>query len=175
MRQSSGLRLIQAYQLGWRGLAFNMGNKNGVGNLPYTNVGTPLATSAKLRQAFEEAIDRNELNKVVFEGLFQPACTLIAPANTAWYEATKVPCTPYDPKDAKKLVAASGFPSPTVHLLTANTTRPLPAYVLWCLTRFGKLCTHGPHQVAQKSTSTTFPFCSAIAASTWATVAGTGS
>src|SRR5439155_9910005 len=56
VRQSSGLRLIQAYQLGWRGLAFNMGNKNGVGNLPYTNVGTPLATSAKLRQAFEEAI-----------------------------------------------------------------------------------------------------------------------
>ena len=47
----------------------NLGNKNGVGNLPYTNVGTPLASSPKLRQAFEEAIDRKTLNKVVFGGL----------------------------------------------------------------------------------------------------------
>ena len=87
-------------------------------------MGTPLASSAKLRQAFEEAIDRNTLNKVVYGGLFQPSCTLIAPANTAWYDATKVPCTPYDPKDAKKLVAASGFPNPTVHLLTEHDRQP---------------------------------------------------
>ena len=33
-----------------------------------------------------------------------------------------MPCTPYDPADAKKLVAASGFPNPTVHLLTPNTS-----------------------------------------------------
>ena len=104
------------------GIVINIGNKNGVGNLPYANVGTPLASSAKLRQAFEEAIDRNALNKVVFGGLDQPSCTPIPPANTAWYDATKVPCTPYDPADAKKLVAASGFPNPTVHLLTPNAT-----------------------------------------------------
>ena len=122
VRQDSGLRVIQAPQLGWQGIFINIGNKNGVGNLPYTPVGTPLASSAKLRQAFEEAIDRNTLNKVVFGGLVQVSCTPIPPANTAWYDATKVPCTPYDPKDAKKLVAASGFPNPTVHLLTANTT-----------------------------------------------------
>ena len=60
VRQSSSLRVIQAPQLGWRGIIINIGNKNGVGNLPYTNVGTPLASSAKLRQAFEEAIDRND-------------------------------------------------------------------------------------------------------------------
>ena len=59
----------QVPQLGWRGIVINIGNKNGVGNLPYANVGTPLASSAKLRQAFEEAIDRNTLNKVVFGGL----------------------------------------------------------------------------------------------------------
>jgi hypothetical protein len=29
--------------------------------------------------------------------------------NTAWYDATKVPCTPYNPVAARKLVAASGF------------------------------------------------------------------
>jgi ABC-type transport system substrate-binding protein len=42
---------------------------------------------------------------------------MIAPEDTAWYAATKVPCTPYDPADARKLVAASGYPHPTVHLL----------------------------------------------------------
>ena len=122
IRQTSSLQVIQVPQLGWSGLVINLGNKNGIGNLPYTNVGTPLASSAKLRQAFEEAIDRDTLNKVVFGGLFHPSCSPIAPANTAWYDATKVPCTPYDPKDARKLVAASGFPNPTVHLLTVNTT-----------------------------------------------------
>ena len=33
-----------------------------------------------------------------------------------------IPCTPYDPADARKLVAKSGISNPTVHLLTANTT-----------------------------------------------------
>jgi len=115
--------VIQTPQLGWSGVIINIGDKNGGGgNLPYTNVGTPLASSPKLRQAFEEAIDRNTLNEVVFGGLYQPSCTLVAPADAAWYDATKVPCTPYDPKDAKKLVAAAGFQNPTVHLLVRNTT-----------------------------------------------------
>ncbi len=59
-RQDSSLRVIRAPQLGWRGVVINIGNKNGVSNLPYQNVGTPLAQSPKLRQAFEEAIDRND-------------------------------------------------------------------------------------------------------------------
>ncbi len=122
VRQSSGLRVMQGPQLGWQGLIINIGNKNGLGNLPYTNTGRPLASSAKLRQAFEEAIDRNTMNRVVFDGLMQVSCSLIAPADTAWYDATKVPCTPYDPTDAKRLVAASGFPNPTVHLLISNST-----------------------------------------------------
>jgi ABC-type transport system substrate-binding protein len=45
----------------------------------------------------------------------------IPPANTTWFDAIKAPCTPYDPADAKRLVARSGFPTPTVRLLT-NTT-----------------------------------------------------
>jgi len=122
VQKDSSLRVLQSPQLGWRGLIINIGNKNGVGNRPYASVGTPLASSPTLRQAFEEAIDRNLLNKVVFGGIFQATCTPIPPANTAWYDAIKVPCTPYDASDAKKLVAKSGFTNPTVHLLTTNTT-----------------------------------------------------
>jgi peptide/nickel transport system substrate-binding protein len=122
VQQTSSLRVIQAPQLGWQGLYINIGNKNGVLNLPYTNAGTPLASSAKLRQAFEEAIDRNTMNKVVFGGLEQVSCTPIPPADTPWFDSTKVSCTPYNPADARKLIAASGFSNPTVHLLTNNTT-----------------------------------------------------
>jgi peptide/nickel transport system substrate-binding protein len=122
VRESSSLRVIKAPQLGWAGVVINIGNKNGSINLPYQNVGTPLAQSPLLRQAFEEAIDRQALNKVVFGALYVPSCTVIPPADTAWFGLIEVPCTPYDPADARKLVAASGIPSPTVHLMVRNTT-----------------------------------------------------
>jgi peptide/nickel transport system substrate-binding protein len=120
LQQTPGLRVMSAPQLAWQGVVINIGNRNGAGDPPYSNVGSPLASSAKLRQAFEEAIDRNALNRVVFGGLEQPSCTPIPPADTAWYDATKIPCTPYNPQDAKKLVAAAGIPNPTVHLSTTN-------------------------------------------------------
>jgi peptide/nickel transport system substrate-binding protein len=121
VQQASSLRVVSAPQLGWSGVAINIGNRAGAGNPPYSNVGTPLASSAKLRQAFEEAIDRDALNKVVFGGLSQPSCTPIAPSNAVWYDATKIPCTPYNPRDARKLVAASGMSNPTVHLSAVGT------------------------------------------------------
>jgi peptide/nickel transport system substrate-binding protein len=116
IQQSPSLRVVSSPQIGWQGVAINIGNRSGAGNPPYSNVGTPLASSAKLRQAFEEAIDRNTLNKVVFGGLVQPSCTPVAPSDVAWYDATKIPCTPYNPRDARELVAASGISNPTVHL-----------------------------------------------------------
>ena len=118
VRNTPGLRVQDALQIGWQGLFINIGNRAGLGNLPYGNVGTALASSAKLRQAFEEAIDRNTMNRVLFGGLNQVSCTPIPPANTAWYDAIKVPCTPYNPKHAKQLVAESGIANPTVRLLT---------------------------------------------------------
>jgi peptide/nickel transport system substrate-binding protein len=121
VQQTSSLGVIQANGLGYQGIYINIGNKKGIGNLPYTNMGTPLASSAKLRQAFEEAIDRKALGEVVFDGLVQPACSPVSPANAVWFDAS-IQCTPYNPKDAKKLVAASGFPNPTVHLMTRNST-----------------------------------------------------
>src|SRR5262249_19874697 len=93
----------------------------GAGVQPYANVGTPLASSALLRQAFEEAIDRDALTKVVYDGLFQPGCTPVSPASPDFDPTVR--CTPYDPGNAKKLVAKSGIANPTVHLLaTAGST-----------------------------------------------------
>jgi peptide/nickel transport system substrate-binding protein len=120
VQENTSLHVIHSTTYGWSGLFINIGNKNGVGTPP-SSPGSPLATSPKLRQAFEEAIDRAALSKVVYGGLIQAGCTLIGPNDTQWYAATSVPCTPYDPKDARQLVARSGYPNPTVHLLIANS------------------------------------------------------
>jgi peptide/nickel transport system substrate-binding protein len=117
------LTVIKGTTLAMAGIVINIGNKHGEGNPPYTNVGTPLAQSAKLRQAFAEAIDRNTLMKVAYGTGAAPTCTVVPPNDTEWYAQIKVPCTPYDPKDAKKLVAASGYPTPiTVHLLIVGSS-----------------------------------------------------
>jgi peptide/nickel transport system substrate-binding protein len=121
VEEDTNLKVLQGPQLGWRGIIFNVGDRNGLGNLPYTNLGTPFASSPLLRQAFDEAIDRKTLNRVAFGGLFQPSCTTIPPANTLWYPLIQIPCTPYDPQDARRLVAKAGFPNPTIHLLVQAT------------------------------------------------------
>ena len=61
--------MIQAHAARLGGIFINIGNKNGDRQPAVRNLGTPLASSPKLRQAFEEAIDRNALNRVVFGGL----------------------------------------------------------------------------------------------------------
>jgi peptide/nickel transport system substrate-binding protein len=112
-QQSPGLKVVSGPTMQWVGVQFNM------------SAGTPFAQSAKLRLAFEEAIDRTTLNKVVFSGSQIPDCNLMPPADTPWFAETKGPCTPYDPTGAERLIALTGFQSPSIHLMTA-TTSPLP-------------------------------------------------
>jgi peptide/nickel transport system substrate-binding protein len=120
IKSDNKLRISKVTGLGYQGITINLGNKNGLGKLPYTTVGTPLASSANLRKAFEEAIDRKALNKVVFGGTVLPGCTPISPSSV-WYDPS-IKCTPYDPADARKLVAASGISNPTVHLMVPTGT-----------------------------------------------------
>jgi len=117
--RDSSLSMLSKNTLGLVSIAFNIGNKNGV-DQPYSNIGTPLASNPNVRKAFEEAIDRRALNRVVFDGRMLPGCTPISPASP-WFDPT-IPCTPYNPKDARKLLAAAGVSNLTVHLLTPNTT-----------------------------------------------------
>jgi peptide/nickel transport system substrate-binding protein len=108
------LRIVKQTGLGYQGLTLNIGNKNGLLK-GYSNVGTPIAANDNLRKAFEMAIDRKAMNKIVFGGTVLPGCTPISPSS-AWYDPA-VKCTPFNPTQAKKLVAASGVSNPTVHLM----------------------------------------------------------
>jgi len=123
IKSDSSLGIIKQTSLGYQGLTLNIGNKNGLGKLPYQNVGTPLAANSDLRKAFEEAIDRKTMNKVVFGGTVLPGCTPIS-ASSAWFDKS-IKCTPYNPTDAKKLVAAAKVSNPTVRLMVPTGTAAL--------------------------------------------------
>src|SRR5262245_2876867 len=70
LAQIKSLRILEKKTYGYQAIVVNIGN-NGPGK-PFSNVGTPLASSAKLRQAFEEAIDRTTMARVVFGGHTTP-------------------------------------------------------------------------------------------------------
>jgi peptide/nickel transport system substrate-binding protein len=110
----SGLTVLSRDTLGYIALFINIGRRGG-GSTP-----SPLASNPNVRRAFEEAIDRATLNKVLFGGRMQDGCTPISPASP-WFDPA-ITCTQYDPKDAKRLLAAAGVSGLTIHLLTDTTT-----------------------------------------------------
>jgi peptide/nickel transport system substrate-binding protein len=83
----SSLVVKKSISIGYQGITINIGNKNGL-NKGYENIGTTFAKSADLRQAFELALDRKLINKVVFGGTQQPGCFPFPPASP-FFAATK--------------------------------------------------------------------------------------
>jgi peptide/nickel transport system substrate-binding protein len=69
----NSLRVAKSISIGYQGITINIGNKNGL-NKTYENIGTAFAKSADLRRAFELALDRKVINKLVFGGTQQPGC-----------------------------------------------------------------------------------------------------
>jgi peptide/nickel transport system substrate-binding protein len=121
LQKTSSVAVIKAPSIGYQGLTLNIGNKNGLLK-PYSNVGTPLAKSQFLRTAFDLALDRTAINRVVFNGLNQPGCYPISPVSP-WYVTTKgLECNlKADVATAQKLVKASGYPTPIKVQLTIGT------------------------------------------------------
>jgi peptide/nickel transport system substrate-binding protein len=117
--KDKSLQLFKSVSIGYQGITVNIGNSKGLGKLPYANTGTAIAKSADLREAFELALDRKVINKVVFGGTTNPDCFAVAPG-TPWYAATKgIPCNlTANLKGAKAAFARSGAaPGVTVRLM----------------------------------------------------------
>ena len=117
------LRVIKSVSLGYQGISINIGNKSGIGK-PYENVGTTLAKSADLRQAFELALDRNLINRVVFGGVNKPSCSPFPDQNPYAVAAKAVPChLTARVAAAKAAFGRSGAKSPVdVRMLIGTTT-----------------------------------------------------
>jgi len=122
LQKNNSVTVAKAVTIGYQGLTINIGNKNGLLK-PYSNVGTDIAKSQFLRQAFDLALDRTTINKVVFNGLNQPDCFPIAPVSP-WYKPTTkgLACNLHaNVALAKKLVQASGISNPSVSLMLGGT------------------------------------------------------
>jgi peptide/nickel transport system substrate-binding protein len=122
LQKDKSVSVAKAVTIGYQGLTLNIGNAKGVGS-KFSNVGTPLAKSQFLRTAFDAALDRTTINKVVFGGLNLPDCYPLAPVSP-WYKPTTagLQCNLHaNVALAKSLVKASGIANPTVHLMLGGT------------------------------------------------------
>jgi peptide/nickel transport system substrate-binding protein len=64
--------------------------------------------SQNFRRAISEAINRDDLSRVVFHGHAQPAVGPVSPANKFWFNG-KLKAEPYSPDAALKTLQADGF------------------------------------------------------------------
>ena len=113
-----GLTVRTVTSLGYQGITINVGNANGYDKPPATP-NLPLARDVRLRKAFELSLDRDVINKVVFNGAYLPDCSPIPPASPL---AVSVPCSRRDLQQARELIRQSGVPTPiTVRMMVQNS------------------------------------------------------
>jgi peptide/nickel transport system substrate-binding protein len=113
------VRLVSRDSLGYQGITINIGNANGVGE-PAGKVDTPLGSNPDLRKAFELSLDREVINQVVFAGKNKTGCTPLPPASP--YFDVSITCPTRDLEEAKRLVAASGLPTPVPVTISVGTS-----------------------------------------------------
>ena len=101
VKRNSRLRLVQATELGYLGISFNIANGD--------KAKTPLGQDARVRRAVELAIDRDAINQVVFNGLFTPGNQWVSP-QSPWY-VKSVPAPRRDVTRAKALLKEAGVPN----------------------------------------------------------------
>lgn len=99
-------------------------------NVDPTTSTNPLAKSVDLRNAFEMSLNRDAINKVVFDGVNKVDCLPLPTQST--FRPAKVTCSKFDPTAAKKLVEASGetLPIPVTLMIPANPVAQKTAEVI---------------------------------------------
>jgi peptide/nickel transport system substrate-binding protein len=115
------LRVVSGGGFGNYGFSINIGNAHGSAEKAGP-VNTPLGKSLPLRQAFDLALDRNAINKAVFNGLYEPDCGPLPIASP--FRPRSIPCPGRDIAKAKQLVAQSGVKTPIrVDMIVPNNTQ----------------------------------------------------
>ena len=113
----SKLALAKVTGLGYQGITFNINNGKVPANDPFRD--------ARVREAFSQAIDRDALNQVVFEGLYTPANQAFS---TVSPYHVNLPVPPRDVDKAKALLKAAGVTTPSAAGAT-GTASSMPAAI----------------------------------------------
>ncbi|OZI29175.1 ABC transporter substrate-binding protein [Bordetella genomosp. 1] len=120
VKEDRNLVLASVTGLGFQSFAVNIGNGE--------RAKTPLAKDARVRQALELAIDRDVINQVVGEGMFQPAHQPFPPASFAFDKS--VEHAGRDPKKAQALLKEAGYDRVKFELTYGNNTTMQQVYEL---------------------------------------------
>jgi peptide/nickel transport system substrate-binding protein len=118
IKKDPDLQTLSVTSLGYQGVTVNVGNKNGLGKPP-GKLNTPLASDPKLREAFDAAIDRKGIAKIVYDNGVEPGCSPISPVNPLHDDS--LTCPGRDVAKAKKLVQESGAKTPVPVSMMLNT------------------------------------------------------
>ena len=113
LKTDSRFKISKITEIGYQGITINVGKSD----LAQKN---PLGKDARVREAFELALDREGIVQVVMEGEATVGNQWVAPDNT--YYAKNVPVPKRDVAKAKALLAEAGIPNPTFTLVTATTS-----------------------------------------------------
>jgi peptide/nickel transport system substrate-binding protein len=111
VKDDKSLKVIDGLSTAFDLIAFNLNHG------PDAN--SPLGKDARVRRAFELAIDRVALNQVVYDGLFVPG-NQPEPVGTTFYDNSH-PVPARDVKAAKALLAEAGVPKPSFTLGVSNS------------------------------------------------------
>jgi len=112
VREDKNLVFAKVTGLGFQAISFNLGNGARADN--------PLAKDKRVRQALDLAIDRDVIDQVVGEGMYQPAYQPFPPASFAYNKAFDR--TGRDPKKAKALLKEAGFDRVQLEITFGNNT-----------------------------------------------------
>ena len=113
LKTVSGFRISKITEIGYQGITINVGKSE----LALRN---PLGKDARVREAFELALDRDGIVQVVMEGEATPGNQWVAPSNT--YYAKNMPIPKRDIAKAKELLRQAGVPNPSFTLMTPTTS-----------------------------------------------------
>jgi oligopeptide transport system substrate-binding protein len=127
--KSKGIRLIASPMLDVTFIAFNYED--------------PIFKNKKLRQAMSMAYDRDDANKLFYNGSSVEAQSVIPPGLAGYRKEFKNPFTKLDLEQAKKLLAEAGYPGgkglPPVTVQTRNETvaRQILEHFAKCMDKIG--------------------------------------
>ena len=102
VRRNARLRISISDELGYQSIQFNIGNG--------PRAQTPMGQNARVREAFELAIDRTAINQVVYEGMYLPTAQPVPPASP--FRAAGFEPQPRNIELARALLREAGVRTP---------------------------------------------------------------